>query len=468
MTMLVPDPQSLQRVLGALLRARADDADVFLEERISESVSLEEGRVKHMTRSERRGASARLVVGEAVGLAATDRWEPRALLEAAGAARAIAAQGEGKAVRLHSEQPPQVLYPATDPMAGLELSARRALLEEVDQEARAQDPRVVEVTASLDASLQRVWIARADGRFVQDVRPLVRMHVSVVVEQGARRESGFAGGGGRMTLAEFAAQGLHKQFAREAVRIALVNLEAIEAPAGEMPVVLGPGWPGILLHEAVGHGLEADFNRKGVSVFAGKIGERVAAKGVTVVDDATIPGRRGSLAVDDEGEPGQRTVLIEDGVLVGYMCDRTNARLLGTRSTGNGRRESYAHPVIPRMTNTFMLAGDHDPEEIVASLDRGLYAVNFGGGQVDITSGQFVFTTSEAYLVEKGKIVAPVKTATLIGAGHEVLKRISMIGNDLKLDPGLGTCGKDGQSVPVGVGMPTVRVDAITVGGSKA
>ncbi len=463
-----PDTQALQRALGALVRARADDADLFLEERVAESVSLEEGRVKHVARTAARGASARIVAGEAVGLAATDRWEPRALLEAAGAARAIAAQGDARAVRLHAEAPPQALYPAADPMADFEIGLRRRLLEEVDREARARDPRVVQVMASLQASLQRVWIARADGRFVADTRPLVRMHVSVVAQQGERRESGFAGGGGRMTLAEFAARGLHKEFAHEAVRIALVNLEAIEAPAGEMPVVLGPGWPGILLHEAVGHGLEADFNRKGVSVFAGRIGERVAARGVTVVDDATIPGRRGSLAVDDEGEPGQRTVLIEDGVLVGYMCDRTNARLLGTRSTGNGRRESYAHPVIPRMTNTFMLAGDHDPEEIVASLDRGLYAVNFGGGQVDITSGQFVFTTSEAYLVEKGRIVAPVKTATLIGAGHEVLKRISMIGNDLELDPGVGTCGKDGQNVPVGVGLPTVRVDAITVGGAKA
>jgi len=456
--------------IGKLAVAGADDADLFFEEAVFEQISLEEGRVKHLRASEAQGMSARIVVGDAQAVGATDRITPAAIEEAIQAARAIAAtKSETKAVRVHEARPSsKALYPAIDPASEADFPERRKILEEVDRIARASDPRVVQVFASLSCALQRVTIVRLDGRIVQDTRPLVRLDVSVVVEQKGRRETGTAGGGGRFGLRKLLDAGLHAHFAREAVRIACLNLEAIEAPAGPMPVVLGSGWPGILLHEAVGHGLEADFNRKGTSVFSGRIGERVAAKGVTVVDDGTLPERRGSITVDDEGTPSQRTVLIEDGVLVGYLCDRQNARLLGMQPTGNGRRESFAHPVLPRMTNTFMLAGNDDPNEILASLDRGLYAVNFGGGQVDITSGQFVFTTSEAYWVEKGRIVAPVKKATLIGAGHEVLKRISMIGNDLKLDPGVGTCGKDGQSVPVGVGLPTVRVDELTIGGTKA
>jgi len=340
------------------------------------------------------------------------------------------------------------------------------LLERVDTLARGMDARVAQVFASVSASYSDIHIVRLDGAHIQDARPLVRLNVSVVVEQDGRRETGSAGGGGRFGLERLLSGDAAEEFTREAVRIALLNLEARPAPAGPMPVVLGPGWPGILLHEAIGHGLEGDFNRKGTSAFAGRIGQRVAAPGVTVVDDGAIPERRGSLNVDDEGTPTGRTVLIEDGILTGYLHDRQNARLMGMQPTGNGRRESYAHPVLPRMTNTFMLAGDASPEDIIASLDRGIYAVNFGGGQVDITSGKFVFTTSEAYYVENGRIQHPVKDATLIGDGPSVLTRVSMIGNDLALDPGVGTCGKDGQSVPVGVGLPTIRIDELIVGGA--
>ncbi len=463
----LPEAEDLRSALVRLASAHADDADIYLEHYRSESIALEDERVKHTASDEGFGAGCRIVVGESEGLAATASVEPKAIEEAAQAARAIAVQGETKQVRLAAARAPR-RYPAVNPAEEASWEERRRILEEVDRIARAKDPRVKKVFANLSAGVKEVLIVRADGRIVRDTRPMVQLRVSVIVEDRGRRESGMAGGGGRFGLRKLLESGMHREFAEEAVRVALVNLDARPAPAGMWPVVLGPGWPGVLLHEAVGHGLEADFNRKGVSVFTGRIGERVAAKGVTVVDDGTLPLRRGSLAVDDEGEPSQRTVLIEDGILVGYMCDRKNARLMGMRSTGNGRRESYAHPVLPRMTNTFMLAGEHDPKEIVASLDRGLYAVNFSGGQVDITSGQFVFTTSEAYWVERGRIQYPVKMATLSGAGHEVLKRISMIGNDLALDPGIGTCGKDGQSVPVGVGMPTVRVDGIVVGGAKA
>jgi TldD protein len=359
------------------------------------------------------------------------------------------------------------LYLPDDPLASLADDAKVRLLDTVEREARAADPRVKQVMASLAAVHELVLVARADGVLAADVRPLVRLNVTVIAEHNGRRETGSHGGGGRFTYQYFLNENLAGAYAREAVRQALVNLEAVDAPAGPMTVVLGSGWPGILLHEAIGHGLEGDFNRKGTSAFSGRIGEQVAARGVTVVDDGTLASRRGSLNVDDEGTPTQCTVLIEDGILKGYMQDTLNARLMGVAPTGNGRRESYAHLPMPRMTNTCMLAGTHDPAEIIASVDNGLYAVNFGGGQVDITSGKFVFSASEAYLIENGKVTRPVKGATLIGNGPDVLTRVTMVGSDMKLDPGVGTCGKDGQSVPVGVGQPTLRIDALTVGGTQ-
>ncbi len=459
---------TLARALARMVPPGADDADLYLQISRSESLSLEEGRVKHVSASQHQGLGARVVAGESAGHAYTDRLETAAILDAALAARAIASEGRTEApVAVRGAPKARPLYPAVDPGQEVALAERRNRLVELDKLARDLDSRVRQVFASIHCSMSEVFILRMDGTLLHDVRPLVRINVSVVAEENGRRETGSAGGGGRFGLARLMDSETPEQLVREAVRIAALNLRARPAPAGEMPVVLGPGWPGILLHEAVGHGLEGDFNRKGTSVFANRLGERVAAPGVTVVDDGTIPERRGSLNVDDEGTPTRRTVLIEDGVLTGYMLDRQNARLMGIEPTGNGRRESYAHPVLPRMTNTFMLAGDADPEDVVASLDRGLYAVNFGGGQVDITSGSFVFTTSEAYWVERGQIQHPVRTATLIGAGHEVLKRVSMIGNDLELDPGVGTCGKNGQSVPVGVGLPTIRVDRLTVGGTE-
>ena len=357
------------------------------------------------------------------------------------------------------------LYPAEDPIASLDSSAKVRLLERVEQRARARDPRVVQVMAGLASEYDVVLVARADGTLAADVRPLVRLSVTVIAEQGGRREVGSAGGGGRFGLAYFTEAQIDG-YVNDAVQAALTNLESRPAPAGEMTVVLGPGWPGVLLHEAVGHGLEGDFNRKGSSTFSGRIGERVAARGVTVLDDGTIADRRGSLNIDDEGHATQRNVLIEDGILKGYMQDALNARLMGVPRTGNGRRESYAHVPMPRMTNTYMLAGGHDPREIVASIKKGLYATNFGGGQVDITSGKFVFSASQAWWVEDGRLLYPVKGATLVGSGPDALKKIRMIGNDLRLDSGVGTCGKEGQSVPVGVGMPTLRIDALTVGGT--
>lgn len=461
-------PEHLTRTLNALVPAGADDADLYLQHAVSESLALEEGRVKHVSASTQQGIGARVVKGEVSGHAYTDRLELPALLAAAKAARTIAEdQRHRSPVAVSEGRAPKALYAGTNPAEGMSLLERKALLEHIDRFTRDLDARVVQVFAGLACSHTEICIVRMDGCQLHDVRPLVRLNVSVVVEQDGRRESASAGGGGRFGLSRLIDLQQAEALAREAVRIALLNLEAVSAPAGPMPVVLGPGWPGILLHEAIGHGLEGDFNRKGTSAFSGRIGERVAAPGVTVVDDGTIPERRGSLTIDDEGTPTSRTVLIEDGVLTGYLTDRQNARLMGMDATGNGRRESYAHAVLPRMTNTFMLAGQADPKDIIASLDRGIYAVNFGGGQVDITSGQFVFTTSEAYLVEGGRIVAPVKDATLIGNGPEVLKYVSMIGNDLALDPGVGTCGKDGQSVPVGVGLPTIRIDHITVGGAQ-
>ncbi len=459
---------TLKKMLGRLVPADADDADLYIQCSRAESLALEEGRVKHVTAATRKGIGVRVVKGETSGHAYTDRFEQPALMEAVRAARAIAEGGGCRSVAIHPRQPRQRLYAGKDPVAGTTMAERKMLLERLDALARAMDPRVQQVFASVSASFSDIHLIRMDGTELHDRRPLVRLNISVVAEQNGRRETGSAGGGGRFPLSRILAGDEAENLAREAVRIALLNLEAESAPAGPMPVVLGPGWPGILLHEAIGHGLEGDFNRKGTSAFAGRLGERVAAPGITVVDDGSIRERRGSLNFDDEGTPTQRTVLIEDGILCGYLQDRQNARLMGMSPTGNGRRESYAHPVLPRMTNTFMLPGRVPPEDILASLDRGIYAVNFGGGQVDITSGKFVFTTSEAYYVEKGRIMHPVKGATLIGDGPSVLKKVSMIGNDLKLDPGVGTCGKDGQSVPVGVGLPTIRIDELIIGGTGA
>jgi len=449
--------------------AGADDADLYLQHSVSESIAMEEGMVKHVSASTHQGIGARVIKGEVSGHAFTDRFETPALMEAARAARAIAEGSDSRPlVNVHDAQQTQALYQPKNPARAASMPARREMLERLDALARSIDPRVKQVFASVASSFSNIHIVRMDGAHIHDARPLVRLNISVVVEQNGRRETGSAGGGGRFGLDRMLEGEEAERLTREAVRLALLNLDAIPAPAGPMPVVLGPGWPGILLHEAIGHGLEGDFNRKGTSAFAGRIGDRVAARGVTVVDDGTMAERRGSLNIDDEGTETQHTVLIEDGILTGYLQDRQNARLMGMQPTGNGRRESYAHAVLPRMTNTFMLAGKGRPEDIIASLEHGLYAVNFAGGQVDITSGKFVFTTSEAYLVEGGRIKAPVKGATLIGNGPDVLTRVSMIGDDLKLDPGVGTCGKEGQSVPVGVGLPTVKVDEIIVGGTRA
>ena len=408
----------------------------------------------------------RAVSGEKTGFAYSDEIVLPALAQSARAARAIAHGSGGGKIQAWRARKSHDLYASVDPLASLSEQQRISLLESVDTFARALDPRVKEVNVGLSGEYTRVMMVASDGTFSADVRPLVRLNVSVIVEQNGRREQAGAGGGGRYDYGYFQEQDRACGYAREAVRRALVNLESGEAPAGAMTVVLGPGWPGVLLHEAIGHGLEGDFNRKGSSAFAGRMGEVVASSLCTVVDDGTLPNRRGSLNVDDEGVPTQRTVLIEDGVLAGYLQDKLNARLMGVAPTGNGRRESYAHLPMPRMTNTYMLPGPHTPEEIIASVDRGLYAVNFGGGQVDITSGKFVFSASEAYLIEKGKVTRPVKGATLIGNGPDILTRVSMVGDDLALDEGVGTCGKEGQSVPVGVGQPTLRVDELTVGGT--
>ncbi len=462
-------PETLSSMLARMLPAGADDGDLYIEQGTSESLALEEGRVKHISASSHQGLGARVIRGEAAGHAYTDRLEPEALMEAARAARAIAGGEQPRApVAIHAAGAAPRLYQQDDPALHVPLTARKDMLERLDRLARSIDTRVRQVFASIASSFSDIHIIRMDGTHIHDARPLVRLNISVVVEENGKRETGSAGGGGRFPLERLLAGDEAERLVREAVRLAVLNLDAREAPAGSMPVVLGPGWPGILLHEAIGHGLEGDFNRKGTSVFSEKMGKRVAAPGITVVDDGSIAERRGSLSVDDEGTQSQRTVLIEDGILTGYLLDRQNARLLGMQPTGNGRRESYAHPVLPRMTNTFMLAGKDRPEDILTSLERGIYAVNFGGGQVDITSGKFVFTTSEAYYVEGGRIQYPVKGATLIGSGHEVLQKVSMIGNDLQLDPGVGTCGKGGQSVPVGVGLPTIRIDELTIGGTQA
>ncbi|AWP22421.1 metalloprotease TldD [Acidiferrobacter sp. SPIII_3] len=458
----------IDQVMGRMLGHQIDYADLYFQYSRQESWSLEEGQVKSGNRHIEQGVGVRAIAGEKTGFAYSDEILLPALLDAATAARAIARGGQEQTAALGAHDGGTLsLYQPLDPLLSLEDTAKVALLERVEQEARRLDPRVTQVMASLGGSQETILVVRSDGVMAADVRPLVRLNVTVIVEQDGRREHGTSGGGGRTDYGYFLTEERALSYAREAVRQALVNLEASPAPAGTMQVVLGPGWPGILLHEAIGHGLEGDFNRKGTSAFAGRLGDKIAADTCTVVDDGTLPGRRGSLNVDDEGTPTQSTVLIERGVLRGYIQDRMNARLMGMAPTGNGRRESYAHLPMPRMTNTYMLAGQTPPEEIIASVKKGLYAVNFGGGQVDITSGKFVFSASEAYLIENGRIGRPVRGATIIGNGPDVLTRVAMVGNDLALDSGVGTCGKDGQSVPVGVGQPTLRIDGMTVGGTE-
>jgi TldD protein len=458
----------LDRALGVAMSRELDYADLYLQLTRYETWTVEDGIVKEGAYSVDQGIGVRAVAGERTGFAYSDELDETALLDAVQAARGIArAHGSGtlKVARRESYPP---LYPSDDPLGSLRDSDKVELLADLDRRVRAMDPRVVQVIGSLAGVYEVVLVQASDGTLAADVRPLVRLNVSVIMEKDGRREQGYAGGGGRGDYGLLTAGGRPVEIAAEAVRTAAVNMSALPSPAGTMPVVLGSGWPGILLHEAIGHGLEGDFNRKGTSAFTGRIGERVATEQCTVVDDGTLVGRRGSLTVDDEGTPTRCNTLIEAGILKGYMLDKLNARLMGKASTGNGRRESFAHTPMPRMTNTYMLPGKYDPEEIIASVDKGIYAPNFGGGQVDITSGKFVFSASEAYLIENGKTTVPIKGAMLIGNGPEVLTRVSMIGNDLKLDAGLGTCGKDGQSVPVGVGQPTIRIDALTVGGTQA
>ena len=461
------DEIHLSKALNEIRAHKVDDADLYFQYTRSEGWSLEEGIVKTGSFSIDQGVGVRAVSGEKTAFAYSDDISEASLLDAARTVRAISAASKNLKVKTSATKisKSRTLYKDLDPITTLDSTAKVGLLGKVETLARAKDPRVAQVMAGLASEYDVVMVARADGTLAADVRPLVRLSVTVIAEQNGRREVGSAGGGGRFGLAYFDDACIEK-YVNEAVKAALTNLESRPAPAGEMTVVLGPGWPGILLHEAIGHGLEGDFNRKGSSAFSGKIGKRVAAKGVTVLDDGTIQDRRGSLNVDDEGHASQKNVLIEDGILKGYIQDSLNARLMGVKPTGNGRRESYAHVPMPRMTNTYMTAGDKDPAEIVASIKKGLYATNFGGGQVDITSGKFVFSASEAYWVENGKILYPVKGATLVGSGPECLKKVSMIGNDMKLDSGVGTCGKEGQSVPVGVGQPTLRIDGLTVGGT--
>lgn len=458
----------LDAVIGRVLGHAVDSADLYFQVSRHESWLLEDGIVKDGSYGIDQGVGVRAISGEKTGFAYSDEIVLPALLQASQAARAIADAGQQGRVQAWQARAGNALYAPADPLTSMDATDKVRLMQTVDAEARKQDARVKQVMVSMASTHEVILVANSDGTLAADVRPLVRLNVSVIAEQQGRREQGSSGGGGRTGYEFFVDQERALGYAREAVRQALVNLEAESAPAGTMTVVLGPGWPGVLLHEAIGHGLEGDFNRKGTSAFSGRLGERVASEQCTVVDDGTIAQRRGSLNIDDEGTPTQSTVLIENGILKGYMQDRLNAGLSGVASTGNGRRESFAHLPMPRMTNTYMLAGQYDPQEIIGSVDRGLYAVNFGGGQVDITSGKFVFSASEAYLIENGKVTRPVKGATLIGNGPDVLTRVSMVGNDLALDAGVGTCGKEGQSVPVGVGQPTLRIDGLTVGGTNA
>ncbi|KLN54258.1 metalloprotease TldD [Variovorax paradoxus] len=461
------DESHLSKALAEITAHRVDDADLYFQYTRSEGWSLEEGIVKTGSFSIDQGVGVRAVSGEKTAFAYSDDISEASLLDAARTVRSISSAGRTGRVKTATRKiaSSRSLYNGIDPISTLDSTAKVKLLEKVEKLARSRDPRVAQVMAGLASEYDVVLVARADGTLAADVRPLVRLSVTVIAEQNGRREVGSGGGGGRFGLAYFNDAQI-AEYVDQAVKAALTNLDARPAPAGEMTVVLGSGWPGILLHEAIGHGLEGDFNRKGSSAFSGRIGQRVAAKGVTVLDDGTIADRRGSLNVDDEGNASQRNVLIEDGILKGYIQDSLNARLMKVKPTGNGRRESYAHVPMPRMTNTYMLGGDKDPKEIVASIKKGLYATNFGGGQVDITSGKFVFSASEAFWVENGKIQYPVKGATIVGNGPDALTRVTMIGNDMALDSGVGTCGKEGQSVPVGVGQPTLRIDGLTVGGT--
>ncbi len=459
------DEGHLGKVLGGIMGRAVDSADLYFQTSRTEAWSLEDGIVREGSHSIEQGVGVRAMSGEKTGFAYSDEILLPALEQASMAARAIARAGQQGAVQAWSRPTARALYPALDPLPSMSDADKVALLQGIDQQVREIDNRVIQVMASLAGVHEVVLVVASDGTLSADVRPLVRLNVAVICEDGERREQGYSGGGGRSGYEYFTPDRV-REYCCEAVRQAAVNLEAVAAPAGAMNVVLGPGWPGVLLHEAIGHGLEGDFNRKGTSAFSGRIGETVASELCTVVDDGTLEGRRGSLSVDDEGTPTQCTTLIENGVLKGYLQDKLNARLMGVPCTGNGRRESFAHLPMPRMTNTYMLPGPHDPGEIIASVDKGLYAKNFGGGQVDITSGKFVFSASEAYLIENGRLTHPVKGATLIGDGPDVLTRVSMVGTDLELDTGVGVCGKDGQSVPVGVGQPTLRVDGLTVGGT--
>jgi TldD protein len=463
------DATSLQRVLGKTLTAHVDHADLYFQYQVSDTVSLEEGAVKQASKHIDQGVGVRALAGDKTGYAFSDEITVSNLELAAQTARQIASSSATTtSVAVQGmRRPDQNLYPVQTPGPDVPIAAKLDLLQRIDTYCRAYDPRITKVQTSFSSSHTLILIATSEGAVIGDVRPLLRLNVSCIATDGSKRQSGSAGGGGRVEYAYLLEEERYLAFARQAARRALLNLDALEAPAGTMDVVLGPGWPGVLLHEAIGHGLEGDFNRKGVSAFSGKIGQQVASELCTVVDDGTLPNRRGSLNVDDEGTPTSRTVLVEQGILCGYLQDRLNARLMGVPPTGNGRRESYAHMPMPRMTNTFMLGGDTAPEEILASVNTGLYAVSFGGGQVDITSGKFVFSANEAYLIEGGKVTHPVKGASLIGNGPDVLTRITMVGNDLALDTGVGTCGKNGQSVPVGVGLPTIRINGLTVGGTR-
>ncbi len=462
------DDAALQKVINSIMGNAIDYADLYFQTSRQESWLLEDGIVKDGQHNIEQGVGVRAISGEKTGFAYSDEILLPALSSSAEAARAIARQGQTGQLQPWHSNAIAPLYSADDPLAVLSADEKIALLRAADQRARQQDSRVQQVIVSLAGVHEVVLIAASDGTLNADVRPLVRMNVSVIAEQNGRREQGSAGGGGRVDYHYFQQQERALAFADEAVRQALVNLDAKDAPAGTMPVVLGPGWPGVLLHEAVGHGLEGDFNRKGSSIFSGRIGEQVASEHCTVIDHGAMANRRGSLSIDDEGTPTQENVLIENGILKGYMQDKHNATLMNMAPTGNGRRESYAHLPMPRMTNTYLANGNYDPQEIIASVDKGIYAVNFGGGQVDITSGKYVFSASEAYMIEKGKVTYPVKGATLIGNGPESMNLVSMVGNDMQLDTGVGVCGKEGQSVPVGVGQPTLRVDRLTVGGTSA
>jgi len=459
--------KDIDQIMDSMLSATVDNADIYFQSSHFESWVLEGGIIKEGTHSIEQGAGVRVVSGEKTGFAYSDRIELSVLLEAASNVKAIARQGQNAQNKLEKKTAWPSFYESINPLKSLDDQEKIELLRKVDIETRKLDSRIEEVIVSLVGVHEKILVANQDGSLVADIRPLTRMNVTVILEENGKREQGSMGGGARTNYSYFLDRDKALEYGKEAVRQAVVNLEAVDAPAGNMMVVLGPGWPGILLHEAIGHGLEGDFNRKGTSAFSGKVGERVASELCTVVDDGTLPDRRGSLSIDDEGVPTENTVLIEKGILKGYMQDKLNARLMGVESTGNGRRESYAHLPMPRMTNTYMLPGPHDPEEIIKSVKKGLYAKNFGGGQVDITSGKFVFSASEAYLIENGKITRPVKGATLIGNGPDVLTKVSMVGTDLELDSGVGTCGKEGQSVPVGVGQPTLKIDGLTVGGTS-